>query len=58
MWINPIFVCQALEGDGEGCDGGGSAKVDEECLEIKQSFGKFKKISASVMLAKKGSGFL
>ena len=32
LWVNPIFAGQALEGDREGCDGGGSAEVDEECL--------------------------
>ena len=52
IWVDPSFARQTLEGDREGCNGGGSAKVDEECLELKkvrESFGK--KISASVMPA-------
>ena len=36
IWVDPIFARQTLEGDREGCDGGGSAKVDKECLEIKK----------------------
>ena len=28
IWVNPIFVCQTLEGDREGCNEGTSAKVD------------------------------
>ena len=34
IWVNPIFVCQTLEGDWEGCNGRGSAKVDEKSLQI------------------------
>ena len=52
IWVDPVFARQTLEGDREGCDGGGSAKVDEECLEIKKFWNFFsKKISASVMPA-------
>ena len=39
IWVDPVFARQTLEGDREGCDGRGSAKVDEECL--KKSFRMF-----------------